>query len=213
MSIEANKRYEAEHPNGGEANPKLQRANNLIIAGLQPTPIFTGENIKYAAEQQRIEKLNKWKEYKKGIDATITATELGFSGASLLGAYANWKNWANAANTTKQVIANLLQKTKLPTQVGGTLIDGYQIYDALQNNDDFNSIYNGISTGAGALGTLGASDIFLNSRYYNPYIDRGLGIIGVLQNTGDFIKFGYDTYKKITNNKQKVYYNKVIYLL
>lgn len=45
----------------------------------------------------------------------------------------------------------------------------------------------------GAAGSIGASDVFLNSRFHNPRVDRVLDVLGVLQNTGDFIKFGYDT--------------------
>jgi hypothetical protein len=78
-------------------------------------------------------------------------------------------------------------------QVGGTLIDGYQTYDALQNNDNYNANYNGISTGLGVAGSVGASDIFLNSRLHSPKVDRVLDVMGVIQNSGDFIKFGYDS--------------------
>nr|DAG91378.1 MAG TPA: hypothetical protein [Crassvirales sp.] len=45
----------------------------------------------------------------------------------------------------------------------------------------------------GTAGSIGASDVFLNSRFHNPKVDRVLDVLGVLQNTGDFIKFGYDT--------------------
>jgi hypothetical protein len=74
------------------------------------TPI-TSEGYKEAVDNQRQEQLDKWQNYKTGINAAVTATELGLSGASLLGAYANWRNWANAANLTKQTIANILQRS------------------------------------------------------------------------------------------------------
>lgn len=202
MGIEADRKYREDHPNGGDANPELQRASNLVTQALQDQIPFSGNNIQQAAEEQRQQKLDKWGDYKKGINATITLAELGLSGASLLGAYANWKNWANTANVTKQTIANLLQKAQLPMQVGGTLIDGYQTYDALQNNDNQNAIYNGISTGLGVAGSVGASDIFLNSRLHSPKVDRVLDAIGIIQNAGDFVKFGYDTYKGTEESKK-----------
>jgi hypothetical protein len=196
MGIEANKKYRQKYPNGGEADPDLQRAEGVVMSALSDAANsipFIGSEVAEAAEEQRQEKLDKWRDYKKGINATITAAELGLSGASLLGAYANWKNWATAANATKRSIANLLQKAQLPMQVGGTLIDGYQTYDALQNNDNFNANYNGISAGLGIAGSVGASDIFLNSRLHSPKIDRVLDVLGIIQNSGDFIKFGYDS--------------------
>lgn len=193
----ANKdRYErrrtANEAGAARLNGAINTVTNVMEEQAKATP-FTGQEIQQAAEEQRQEKLDKWGDYKKGINATITAAELGLSGASLLGAYANWRNWATAANATKRGIANLLQKAQLPMQVGGTLIDGYQTYDALQNNDNFNANYNGISAGLGVAGSVGASDMFLNSRLHSPKIDRVLDTMGVIQNSGDFIKFGYDS--------------------
>ena len=83
-------------------------------------------------------RLNKDADYKLGINSLITAAELGLSGGSLLGAYANYKNWATAANASKRTIANLLQKAQAPMQLSGTLIDGYQTLDAINNKDEFN---------------------------------------------------------------------------
>ncbi len=54
-------------------------------------------------------------------------------------------------------------------------------------------VENGIYNLIGTAGSIGASDVFLNSRFHNPKVDRVLDVLGVLQNTGDFIKFGYDT--------------------
>lgn len=149
--------------------------------------------IKEGAKLQQQERLDKLNDYKKGIEATLTALELGLSGASLLGAYSNYRNWANSANVAKKTLANLLQKAQLPMQVGGTMIDAYQTFDAIQSEEPFETYYNGTSMGLGTAGSIGASDVFLNSRFHNPKVDRVLDVLGVLQNTGDFIKFGYDT--------------------
>jgi hypothetical protein len=65
------------------------------------------------------------------LKSLLTLGELGASGTSLLGAYANWRRWANASNVFKQTMANLLQKAQFPAQVGGTVIDGIQTYDAI----------------------------------------------------------------------------------
>lgn len=156
------------------------------------------EGIKEGANLQQQERLDKLNDYKKGIEATVTALELGLSGASLLGAYSNYRNWANSANVAKKTLANLLQKAQLPMQVGGTVIDALQTYDAMQSNEPFETYYNAASMGLGTAGSIGASDIFLNSRFHNPKVDRALDVLGVIQNTGDFIKFGYDT---LTENK------------
>ena len=150
------------------------------------TPV-TSEEYKEAVDNQRQEQLDKWEDYKKGINATVTAAELGLSGASLLGAYANWKNWANAASASRRAIANLLQKAQFPMQVAGTAIDGYQTYDANSRDNAFDTYYNGASGTLGVAGSLGAADLF------SPKVDRVLDALGIMQNSGDFLKFGYDT--------------------
>ena len=189
------KYWEKKNKQRAEAAEKFNKSAGLVIDALQQqanaTP-FTADQYHEAVENQKQESLDKWNDYKKGLNAAITATELGLSGGSLLGAYANWRNWANAANTSKQVIANILQKAQLPMQVGGTLIDAYQTYDALQNEDPFNTYYNAGSAGLGVAGAMGAADLFRNTRLNYPYIDRVLDAAGVIQNVGDFIKFGYD---------------------
>ena len=179
----------------------LNRSANIIQGSLQSevNKVKSLSNkIEEGAKLQQQERLDKLNDYKKGIEATITALELGLSGASLLGAYSNYRNWANSANVAKKTLANLLQKAQLPMQVGGTMIDAYQTFDAIQSGEPFETYYNGVSMGLGTAGSIGASDVFLNSRFHNPRVDRVLDVLGVLQNTGDFIKFGYDT---LTENK------------
>ena len=174
----------------------LNRSANIIQDSLQSEvdkAKSLNNKIKEGAKLQQQERLDKLNDYKKGIEATVTALELGLSGASLLGAYSNYRNWANSANVAKKTLANLLQKAQLPMQVGGTMIDAYQTFDAIQSEEPFETYYNGTSMGLGTAGSIGASDVFLNSRFHNPKVDRVLDVLGVLQNTGDFIKFGYDT--------------------
>ena len=179
----------------------LNRSANMIQDSLQSEvdkEKSLSHEIKEEAKLQQQERLDKLNDYKKGIEATVTALELGLSGASLLGAYSNYRNWANSANVAKKTLANLLQKAQLPMQVGGTMIDAYQTFDAIQSGEPFETYYNAASMGLGTAGSIGASDVFLNSRFHNPKVDRVLDVLGVLQNTGDFIKFGYDT---LTENK------------
>ena len=174
----------------------LNRSANIIQDSLQSEvdkAKSLSNEIKEGAKLQQQERLDKLNDYKKGIEATLTALELGLSGASLLGAYSNYRNWANSANVIKNTLANLLQKAQLPMQVGGTMIDAYQTFDAIQSGEPFETYYNAASMGLGTAGSIGASDVFLNSRFHNPKVDRVLDVLGVLQNTGDFIKFGYDT--------------------
>jgi hypothetical protein len=174
----------------------LNRSANIIQDSLQSEinkAKSLSSEIREGAKLQQQERLDKLNDYKKGTEATITALELGLSGASLLGAYSNYRNWANSANVAKKTLANLLQKAQLPMQVGGTMIDAYQTFDAIQSGEPFETYYNGTSMGLGTAGSIGASDVFLNSRFHNPKVDRVLDVLGILQNTGDFIKFGYDT--------------------
>ena len=174
----------------------LNRSANIIQNTLQSEvdkAKSLSNEIGEGAKLQQQERLDKLNDYKKGIEATVTALELGLSGASLLGAYSNYRNWANSANVAKKTLANLLQKAQLPMQVGGTMIDAYQTFGTIQSEEPFETYYNAASMGLGTAGSIGASDVFLNSRFHNPKVDRVLDVLGVLQNTGDFIKFGYDT--------------------
>lgn len=179
-----------------QSTSSLNRSANIIQGSLQSEvnkAKSLSNEIEEGAKLQQQERLDKLNDYKKGIEATTTALELGLSGASLLGAYSNYRNWANSANVAKKTLANLLQKAQLPMQVGGTMIDAYQTFDAIQSGEPFETYYNAASMGLGIAGSIGASDVFLNSRVHNPKVDRVLDALGVLQNTGDFIKFGYDT--------------------
>lgn len=182
-----------------EAARKLNRKKDVVMSHLIDSAYsipVTANEIKTLGEKQRQEKLDKVNDYKLGINSLITAAELGLSGGSLLGAYANYKNWATAANASKRTIANLLQKAQAPMQLSGTLIDGYQTLDAINNKDEFNKYYNAGSAGLGLAGYIGAKDIFIG-KY--PWADRTLDALGIIQNSGDFIKFGYDSLKG--NNK------------
>lgn len=105
-------------------------------------------------------------------------------------------------NVAKRTLANLLQKAQTPAQLGGVLIDGYQTYQGIQDNNKFDTYYNGVSTGLGAFGTLGASDVFLNSRFHSPKIDRFLDVSGIMQNIGDFAKYGIETFNNKHNNNK-----------
>ena len=182
-----------------EAARELNRKKDVVMSHLidsaESIPV-TANEIKTLGEEQRQEKLDKANDYKLGIKSLITAAELGLSGGSLLGAWANYKNWATAANASKRTIANLLQRAQAPMQLSGTLIDGYQTLDAINNEDEFNKYYNAGSAGLGLAGYIGARDVF---RGQYPYIDRTLDALGIIQNSGDFIKFGYDYLKG--NNK------------
>ena len=173
-------------------NNSLQQKANLVQNAMQ-ADIDTSQFIKVeqAIKNQIQKKLDKWKDYKNGLDATLTAIELGLSGGSILGAYSNWKKWETATSATKRAVANFLQRAQLPMQVGGTLIDSYQTYDAIKNNNTFETTWNATSGTLGVAGTLGASDV---TRFHNPKIDLVLDMLGLTGNVGDFIKFGISTY-------------------
>lgn len=155
-----------------------------------------GTDIKEAIKNEVQQRLDKWKHYKHGLDATLTCIELGLSGASLLGAYANWKKWETASSAVKAGIANFLQKKQLPMQIGGVMIDGYQTFDAIQKNDTFDKYWNIGSATLGTAGAVGASDVFRSTNFHSPKVDLVLDLMGVTANTGDFAKFGYDYFIK-----------------
>lgn len=170
-------------------NNSLLAKSNLIQNAMQ-ADINTSQSIKaeQAVRNQVQKKLDKWKDYKNGLDAVLTAIELGLSGSSILGAYSKWRKWGTATSAIKRAVANFLQKSQIPMQVGSTLIDGYQTYDAIKNNNTFETAWNATSGTLGVAGTLGASDV---TRYHNSKIDLVLDMLGLTGNVGDFIRFGF----------------------
>ena len=161
------------------------------------------KNIQAAIDNKEVERQDKATQYKNFLRSLMTTAELGLSGASLLRAYGNWKNWANATNVTKRGIINLLNKNQIPLQAGGTVIDGIQTYDDISNGNTAGAIWNGLSIGLGLAGTIGATDVFRNSKYFNPKLDTFLDGAGLVQNAGDIGKFAWDTGYNYFNNKDR----------
>lgn len=179
---------------------KIAKITDSIVDSLKNVSNIRND-IQEAVDNQEQDRKEHAREVKNVIDATMTVGELGFSGLSLLRAFGNYRNWKNGTKLAKRVI-NLLNKNQLPMQVGGTLIDGYQIYDNFHNGDYKNGIYNTASVIGGIGGSIGASDIFRSSQMYNPKIDKYFDITGIMQNIGDYLKFGYDVYNKNDKNNR-----------
>ena len=174
---------------------QMQHDYDTVMTALKRQAIQPISSSEYnqASQMQKVQAVNDAQVYKNAVNSLITLGELGFSGTSLLGAYANWRRWAQSASAYKAAMANLLQRAQLPAQVGGTIIDGVQTYKA---PNDFEMYYNGASGGLGVLGTLGAADLF------GPKVDRMLDVGGIIQSGGDFVKYGYDLLKPKQNDKK-----------
>ncbi len=160
-----------------------------------------GNQINEAVKQQEEDRLNKWQDYKHGLQALETVAELGLSGASLLRAYGNWKKWNTAGSAIKRGVINLLNKNQLPMQVGGTLIDAEQLTRNINNGETGEAIWNGIGVGLGVAGSIGATDVFRNSRFHKPWVDTAMDAAGLIQNAGDYVKFGYDMVSPYFSNE------------
>lgn len=160
----------------------LNASNNKLHEDLQ-------KNINTGIENQEQDKQDEINEYKLMGKSLMTAAELGFSGISLLGAVSNYNKWVNSSKKGLKLFANFLQKAQLPSQLGGTLIDGFQTIDAFNEGDTAEGIYNGISGLLGITGTFGAADIF---RGQYPNVDRFLDVSGLTQNGLDYLKFGIE---------------------
>lgn len=196
--------YERKHAANEAGSQKALRSYDTVMTALTKqaaTIPFSSQQYTDAVDAQREQTLNDAQIYKNAVNSLITLGELGFSGTSLLGAYANWKKWANSANVLKNTMANLLQRAQMPAQIGGTIIDGAQTYSAAQENNDFEKWYNATSGMLGASGAVGASDVFLNSRFHNQKLDRLFDAAGIIQSGGDFIKYGYDQIKPLYDTR------------
>ena len=115
---------------------------------------------------------------------------------SLLGNYDN--------NRLRRDVEDLQFYRNMSAFGGNLYATGSSMEDeATQNEQDFDKYYNAGSAGLGVAGSMGAADLFRNTRLNYPYIDRVLDAAGVIQNAGDFLKFGYDTYNSYQNSKDK----------
>lgn len=213
-SSEGQKRKEAiaKHDNAFFKNIKvkpqkgLSRQADLIKAAdnnIKET-VKTLNGVNTAIKNQEQEKQNKVEQYKNMAEAVATAAELGLSGASLLRAYGNWRNWKTSSNLIRRGIINFLNKNQVPLQATGTLIDGTQTYNDISNGNHSGALWNGAGTGLGIAGTIGATDIFRSSKYFNPKLDVVFDIAGLLQNAGDIGKFAWDAgnrvFRYVTND-------------
>ena len=148
------------------------------------------QDVKTAASQEMEDKKEAAQVYKNAIESTLTAAELGLSGLNLLRAYGNWHKWEQANRIRRGVINLLNKKSSQVTMNGlGTVIDGIQTWDNINNEDYGTAAWNGAGMLLGSLGTLGAMDMF---RGNHPRLDVGLDTAGVVQSIGDIGKFAVD---------------------
>ena len=168
---------------------RLQTAQDAFMQNTLANKQFA-QDVETAASQEMKDRKEAAQVYKNAIESTATAAELGLSGLNLLRAYGNWRKWEQADKVRRGII-NLLNKKSNQVALNGlgTIIDGVQTYDNINNEEYGAAAWNGTGMLLGGLGTLGAMDVF---RGNHPKLDVGLDVAGVLQSTGDIGKFVAD---------------------
>lgn len=188
-----------------EANAKgaarLNRAINTVVGAMEQqaeeTP-FTGEEVREAAEKQREEKLDKWRDIKLGLDATAEGIELlaaGYGALHGLGRLGRWllnNKFRSSLSTSALNRINTLgglSDTVLPySSSAGSIADLYQFGTA---DNTFDRVDNGLESAFGVSGFIGSTDFFRKSPIYGKYgnvIDNVLDGTGYIGNTWDLIK-------------------------
>ncbi len=198
MGIEADEQWKREHPNGSEANPELQKAANVVMGAMEQAVTgvpFTGDQVRETVERQEQERLNKWHDIRKGIDATMTAAEFLAAGYGLTRGLTHLSRYMAKQATqsvgqpvSREAMKNLLKWNNrvttidkpqvLMNTVGGTA-DAYQWATA---DNSFDAWENGLETGADAAGIVGGMNWFRDL----PYLRRlgGEKIDAVLDGIG-----------------------------
>ena len=166
------------------AAEELNRNKDVVMSALSDiadSVPFTGSEIRDAAESQRQEKVDKWRDIKKGIDASMTVAEIMAAGYGIarglthLKRYGAQRAFQNAGmNLTSREIQNLSKWNRRVTKIdkpqvlmngiGGTA-DAYQWLTA---DNSFDAWENGLETGANTAGVVGGMNWFRNL----PYLRR-----------------------------------------
>jgi hypothetical protein len=166
---------------------------------------FTGSEVNKAAETQRQEKLDKWHDIQKGIDAAMTVGEFATAGYGVTRGLTHFNRLLarKATQSTGQAISreaikNLVKWDKrvaaidrpqvLMNGIGGA-VDGYQWMTA---DNSFDKWENGIETGADLAGVVGGMNWFKNLPYLRRIggdkIDAVLDGLGYGAATWDIVK-------------------------
>lgn len=134
-----------------------------------------GEGYKKAAEKQQEESRETFKDYKKGLDATMTAAELA-SSAYMIGKGLKAMNWL----PNNRVINGIYQSDigQITANSLGTVADAYQLWNAETTRD---KVENAIELPADVAGIIGGTNIVRNSRFFGRYgntIDNIFDVMG-----------------------------------
>lgn len=134
-----------------------------------------GEGYKKAAEKQQEESRETFKDYKKGLDATMTAAELA-SSAYMIGKGLKAMNWL----PNNRVINGIYQSDvgQITANSLGTIADAYQLWNAETTRD---KVENAIELPADIAGIIGGTNWLRNSRLFSRHgrtIDNIFDIMG-----------------------------------
>lgn len=173
-------------------NNKARREIEMVQSSLnEEAKVFKdlGKGYKKAIEDEKQDRKDKWYPYKLGLDAVVTAAELG-SSAYMLGKGAKAMNWLPNnriingiyQSDTGQIVANTM----------GTVADAYQLFTADNTRD---KIENSIELPADVAGIVGGANWTRNTPLFSRYgnkIDNALDFMG-------YAAAGYDALFKPVN--------------
>lgn len=162
---------------------------------------ISGNQIVQAAENQRQEKLDKWHDIQKGIDAAITAGEMTAAGYGILRGLTHFNRMLArhaAVNGNTTAMTNLakwnsrvdkVDKPQIIMNGIGGIADGYQWITADNKVDKYE---NGLETAANTAGVIGGTNWFRNLptiRRFGNAIDTTLDGLGYGSAIWDAVKY------------------------
>lgn len=170
---EQNKAYvEEKLKRNTKAAEEFNRRKDTVMSALSDianSAPFTGSEVNKAAKVQRQEKLDKWHDTQKAIDATMTAGELAAAGYGVARGLTHFNRLLarRAAQSIGQTeTPNLVRwnnrvaaidKPQIAMNVIGGGIDAYQFATA---DNSFDGWENGMETGANIAGIFGGTNRF-----------------------------------------------------
>jgi hypothetical protein len=175
-------------------NEKIKREIDLVQGALNQAAnsrFMSAKGYQDAVDRQVEDAKERWHTYKKGIDATMTAAELGSASYVLLRGAGHL--FPSLATSTIKPISYIFSNIDTPqlvmSSVGG-VADAYQLVTADNNFDRWE---NGIELTGDTAGIIGATNVVRNT----PFFGRHGKLIDTALDTYGYMAAGWDLFKNI----------------
>lgn len=191
------KRYAKTLDSRSNNAARLNKQANVVMSALTNAAnnrLFSADDVKTAAEEQRSKKLRKWHDYKIGIESALTTAELLAAGYGVgrgllhLGEYGANKTGRTALANT---LGNYINKVDKPQVIMNGLGTAADIGQLVTSDNTFDAVENSLEAGAGTAGIVGGTNWFRGRPFFGRYgntIDNILDAAGYGAASWDIVK-------------------------